>query len=165
MRTVICAATLLLLGCGSLKYESGSWGGGAASHGGDTSTGMVDYGVTHLSHNDRVYLVFISEGGSGSCHSGPPASGTFLASDGRAMEWTCETPDGRTGQVTIGAEKFDLGKGSVFLVNLRNGKTTVEQVAVEGGQFKGGVVEDSLEAAAKTNERLAAFIKVCKTPK
>lgn len=165
MRAVIFAATLTLLGCGGLKYESGSWGGGSASHGSDTNSGIVDYGVTQLTHNDRVYLVLLSEGGSGSCHSGPPALGTFQAPDGRAVEWTCETRDGQSGRLTIGAEKFELGKGAVFLVNLQGGKTTVEQVAVERGQLNGGIIEERLEAAARTSERLAAFIKLCKTPK
>ncbi|HEX4609511.1 MAG TPA: hypothetical protein VH092_15035 [Urbifossiella sp.] len=168
MRVVVpgvAAACLLLWGCTSLKYESGGWGGGCASHSSDTTTGRIDYGVTHLTLNGRVYLVLVSAGGAGSCHAGPPASGTLRTPDGRALEWTCDTRDGRAGRVTIGAERFELDKGAVFLVNLRDGKNVVEQVAVEGAQLQGGNPEDRLKAAANSNERLAAFLKLCETPK
>ena len=87
------------------------------------------------------------------------------ARSGRAVEWACDSPDGRSGPMTVGAERFELSKGAVFLVSLRDGKTAVEQVAVEGGQLQNGAIEDRLKAAAKSNEHLAAFIKLCETPK
>ena len=166
MRTfLVVAAGLMLVGCASLGYESGSWGGGTAGHCGDTATGRTDYGVTHLTLSSRAYFVLVSEGGSGSCSSGPPASGALRATDGREVAWTCDTRDGRTGRVTVGAERFELAKGSVFLVNLRNGTTVVEQVAVDDAQFQGGFSEEQFKIAAGSNERLGAFLKLCETPK
>jgi hypothetical protein len=67
--------------------------------------------------------------------------------------------------VTVAAERFELGKGAIFLVNLRDGKTAVEQVAVESAMLQDGIIEDRLKAAAKSNERLAGFLKLCETPK
>lgn len=163
---VVIAASIVMVGCVNLRCEPGSWGGGSAGHGSDTPTGRINYGVAHLTLNDRVYFVLVSEGASGaSCRSGPPASGTLRPADGREVEWACDTRDGRTGRVTVGGERFELVNGSVFLVNLRSGRTVVEQVAVEDAQLQGGFVEDRLKAAAGSNERLAAFLKLCETPK
>jgi hypothetical protein len=161
---VVIAASLALAGCVNLR--PGSWGGGSAGHGSDTTTGRINYGVAHLTLNDRVYFVLVSEGASGSsCSSGPPASGTLRATDGREVEWACDTRDGRTGHVTVGTERFELSEGRVFLVNLRNGRTVVEQITVEDALLQGGFIEDRLKVAAGSNERLAAFLKLCETPK
>ena len=163
---VVIAASIVLAGCVNLRYAPGSWGGGSAGHGSDTTSGRIDYGVAHLTLNDRVYFVLVSEGAGGSsCRSGPPASGTLRTVDGREVEWACDTRDGRTGRVTVGAERFELAEGSVFLVNLRNGRAVVEQIAVEDAQLQGGFIEHRLEAVAGSNERLGAFLKLCETPK
>jgi hypothetical protein len=162
----IVAASLTLAGCAGLKCKSGSWGGGCSSHFSDGKAGRTDWGVSYLTLDGRVYFVLVSAGGSGGrCGGGPPGSGTLQATDGRAVAWACDTPDGRTGRVTIGAERFELEKGPVFLVNVRDGKTVVEQVAVEARQLQGGVIEDRLKVVTQSNERLAAFLKVCETPK
>lgn len=168
MRTVVVltAACLPVLGCAFLKSASGQWGGGSAVHSGGTQEGRTEYGVVHLTRNSRVYLVMISEGGSGPSSSGSWARGTFKAPDGREVAWGCETSDGRSGRVTIGSESFDLAQGAVFLVNLRDGKTAVEQLTVDIEQFQpNGQIMDQLKVVAQSNERLAAFIKLCETPK
>ena len=80
------------------------------------------------------------------------------------VEWECDTPDGRAGRVTIGTERFELQKGPVFLVNLRDGKTVVEQLAIDFDQLQGGVIEQRLKVVAQSKRRLAAFLKFCETP-
>jgi hypothetical protein len=160
-------AGLPLAGCAGLKYESGSWGGGGDHHFAETSSGrkIIDFEITHLTLNSQVYCVLVSEGGGGSIHGGPPASGSLRGPDGREVEWLCDTPDGRSGRVTIGGRQFKLENGAVFLINLRDETTPVEQVVVDTGVFECSSVsvDDGLKAAAQSNERLAAFLKECET--
>jgi hypothetical protein len=169
MRKAVAVSVVLvgcvLIGCISLKYMPKNWGGRGSANSGLRKTGRTNYGIACLSVNDRVYFTLVSEGGNSLGNSGPPASGTLRAADGRTVEWTCNTADRQTGHVTIGTERFELEKGGVFLVNLRGGKTVVEQVAVEVGQLQGRGIEDRLQAVSQSNERLAEFLKLCKTPK
>jgi len=151
-------------GCAAVKYEYGSWGGGSGGHTSDGKDGRYAYGVSHLTLDGRVYFVLVADGGGGGrCGGGPPGSGTLVAPDGRQIEWVCDTPDGRTGRVTIGAERFELERGAVFLVNLHDGRTVVEQAAVDMTGLQGGFVEERLRTAARTNDHLAAFLKACET--
>jgi hypothetical protein len=168
MRAVVVAAIvagLPLAGCMWLKYESGSWGGGSGSWSSEGQNGKIHYSITYLTFNDRRYCVLVSEAGGGGCSGGPPASGSLNGPDGREVKWQCDTPNGRSGQVSIGSRRFELAKGAVFLISLRNEGTPVEQVAIDTDLLQGDLIEDRLKVAAQSNERLAAFLKGCETPK
>jgi hypothetical protein len=131
----------------------------------DTTKGRIDYTIDYLTLGDRVFLVLIAKGGSASMSSGPPASGTLVAPDGRRIGWRCDTPNGKNGVMKIGQERFELEKGAVFLVHQQEGRTTVEQLAIDMDQLQGGDVEARLEAVAEWHERLACFLELCKTPR
>lgn len=166
MRSVmpVLVGAVVAAGCAAVKYEYGSWGGGSGGHTSDGKGGRYSYGVSYLTLDGRVYFVLVADGGGGGrCGGGPPGSGTLVAPDGRQVEWVCDTPNGRTGRVTIGAERFELERGAVFLVNLHDGRTVVEQAAVDMTGLQGGFVEERLRTAASTNDRLAAFLKACET--
>lgn len=47
---------------------------------------------------------------------------------GESIHWTCRTSDGKTGTVSIGGTDYDLAKGSVFLVTIKNDKPVVKQL-------------------------------------
>jgi len=54
--------------------------------------------------------------------------GVQSAGDGRRFEWSLETVDGRTVKCHLDGKEYDLGKGTLFLVKTKGGKTEVEQL-------------------------------------
>jgi hypothetical protein len=54
--------------------------------------------------------------------------GSRRTSDGRAVRWSAETKDGKTGTVTVNDKAYQLADGAVFLVRTAGGSTRVTQV-------------------------------------
>ena len=167
MRKLLVMAMLLAaVGCYSLMSESGSWGGGGGGSSYSTDRGTVQRGLATLTHDDHTYLVVITSGGAPTHVSGgPPGSGTIQGADGRALEWTCNTRDGVTGKLVIGSEKLRLEDGGVILVDMKDGRTVVEQASVDMRLFEGGSLEDRLKVIAATDTRVAGFLKAAESPR
>jgi hypothetical protein len=122
--------------------------------------------------DDRVYLVIAWTGGSGSgagsnqTYANGKATGTVtFHPDNRQITWSCTTSDGARGAVVIDGQNFDLAKGAVFLVTLKDQKTTVDQVAVDMAKLQGSPVEQKLQAIGETEPRITAFLKASRGEK
>jgi hypothetical protein len=92
--------------------------------------------------------------------------GEFRTRDGRTVPWSCTTPDGKTGTVTIAGADFDLAQGPLFLVTTRGAKPRVQQlttdVNVPGPLGKGeefDAARKRLEALSQSDETVKAFVK------
>ena len=162
----------LSAGCLSLDLDldlpaTGTWGGGSMGFGGATQKGGTSYGIVHLTHNDRVYFVMLIEGANGGrVLSGTGASGEFRKATGTAT-WAVRTRTGRTGQAVIDGQVFQLESGAVFLVSARGPEIGITQVRADLDAFNAGnwSVDDRLRRLGETDERVAAFLKQCETPK
>ena len=74
------------------------------------------------------------------------------------------TPDGRTGTVKIGAESYDLAKGRLFLVSIKDAKPRVKQISLakldlkpEGKSTPEEVTTEQLKELAKTDADIQSF--------
>lgn len=171
MRTPAFAVAFLALAAGCLNIElpaSGSWGGGALSHGGQTGNLRTNYALIHLAHDSRVYFVMLVDGGSGGrvSSSSGGANGEFPTRDSKT-QWDVSTRNARTGRVTIAGQSFKLEEGAAFLVNARDAGVSVSQVKIDLAAFNEGnwSPDDRVRRLAASNERVAAFLKQCETPK
>jgi hypothetical protein len=73
--------------------------------------------------------------------------GKNLAEDGRAVEWQCETGDGKTGSIRIDGARYDLTGGPLFLVSTKGAKGRVRQLRLDlSGSIMGEGVVHSLAA-------------------
>jgi hypothetical protein len=54
--------------------------------------------------------------------------GSAGSADGRGFEWELQTTDGKTGQMRIGNDSYDLSAGAVFIVTTRGGTMDVRQL-------------------------------------
>ncbi len=150
----ILAAGALAAGCSAHNYN---WSCGSTSSGG--------LSVTHLSRDGRMWLVLAAAGCTGtgsSSGSGPGGSwvqGELRAAGGRKVAWSCQAADGGGGAVTVDGRPFDLAKGGLLLVSLRDNKTEVEQLAVDMAKLQRTSVVRDLRDLAEAEPRLAAFLK------
>jgi hypothetical protein len=74
------------------------------------------------------------------------------------------TQDGKSGEVVIDGQKFDLGQGTLFLVSVKDSPTRVEQLTIEPGKLQAmesGSFLDQLIEQAKTEPRIATFLESC----
>jgi hypothetical protein len=145
MFAVTFVACICLPGCGH------DWGGGVNS----ARQGGYDYGTVHLTCDNRVYLLMAVDGRPmGGVPQPKPldgrSGGRFIAPNTRPggyhrfgdpapreVTWSSTTRDGKTGNVTIDGQEFDLGKGGLFLISLMNNRTKVEQLATDLSQLDG----------------------------
>jgi hypothetical protein len=172
MRTrafAIGSIALALAGCVSLEFPAfGSWGGGSMSHGGQTGNLRTNYALVHLTHEARVYFVMLVDGASGGrVSSGASgANGEFPVRDGKA-QWDVSTRNARTGRVTIAGQSFKLEEGAAFLVNAHAETVSATQVKIDLAVFNEGnwSPDDRVRRLAVSDERIAAFLKRCETPK
>jgi hypothetical protein len=136
---------VFLPGCGH------EWGGGVNS----ARQGGYDYGTVHLTCDNRVYLLLAVDGRPiGGVPQPKPldgrAGGKFIAPNARPggdhhfgdpapreVTWSSTTRDGKTGNVTVDGEEFDLSKGGLFLVSLMDNQTKVEQLGTDLSQLDG----------------------------
>jgi hypothetical protein len=158
---VALAAWLPSSGC-----RGHSWGGGTVSQGGFKEGVAYNYSITSLTHDGRVFFVLAADGTTGgSMTASENTRGTLHAADGREVSWSCATPDGTGGTVTVAGQQFDLAKGAVFLVSLKGNQTKVEQLAVDMSRLQGGKVEEELDAVGESEPRVKAFLKECRGEK
>jgi hypothetical protein len=54
--------------------------------------------------------------------------GSARSADGRGFEWEVQTTDGKTGQMRIGNNRYDLSAGAVFIVTTRGDTMDVRQL-------------------------------------
>ena len=161
----LAAVLLACAGCATLPKPE-SWGGGGGSCSQITDKGTANFGIGHATRDGRPYLVVIPAGGGcGQISGGPPASGNVRAADGRVVQWECTTKDGVKGRVKINGEVFRLEDGGVFFIDLRDGRTVVEQAAVDMALLAGGFVEQQLKVLAASDERIARFLRESESPR
>jgi hypothetical protein len=171
-RTYVAAALAgLATGCLGLRLElpaPGSWGGGSMSHGGQTGKLRTNYAIVHLTYDSRVYFVMLVDGSSGGRVSSGSSGGNgeFPTRDGRA-EWNVRTRNGRTGRVTVAGQQFRLEDGALLLVSASAADLSVRQVNMDLDAFNEGnwSADDRVRRLAATNEEVAAFLKLCETPR
>src|SRR5262245_57247470 len=107
MKTLGAVLLLAALGCNSLR--SVGWGGAGGSSSHTTDSGTVHRGLAELTRNGQPYVVLLTAGGEVTHVSGgPPGWGTVHLPDGRDIKWTCDTPNGVAGKVTIDGQVFKL---------------------------------------------------------
>jgi hypothetical protein len=99
---------------------------------------------------------------------GPPVDPNALTvittqeETGRAFAWQCDTPDGVTGSMVIGGERFDLANGNVFLVTTTPGGKVTQLTH----DFWGFVVRaESFMKLAVEQEEINAFVEVANPTK
>ena len=149
---IVCAA--LISGCRAEQATLSRCGAG----GGRIQGTVAQYGYRD---NQMVLVVWsdcnhipISGGGNKGLHS--DHDGTMTGPEGRRVSWKCETPDGKTGTVTINGAKYDLAKGSVFLVSTKGADSGVVQLQRDLSHLPVG--ESGLEKLAKDHADIAAFV-------
>jgi hypothetical protein len=151
-----------LSGCSPTAGKSWGSGGGTVvrSEGGTTTA----YTVQRLTCDGRVYLFLAANGckGSGGGGGSGASRGQLHANDGREIVWSCSTPDGKSGDVVIDGQGFDLSRGGLFLVSTKDKPTRVEQLAVEAGQLQEGSDTEKFPELAKADPRVAAFLQSCR---
>ena len=125
-RLLLVLALMSLGACA--RDQTPSTGGAGWTRIGETFIGLVKWG------EGTAFLIYCdcdSEGGSGprssSSSHGAAAHAWIRSTDGRTVDWWCQTSDGINGEVRINGRKFKLEDGALFLVSTRGGQTQIEQ--------------------------------------
>ncbi|MBN1660311.1 MAG: hypothetical protein JXA93_18075, partial [Anaerolineae bacterium] len=88
--------------------------------------------------------------------------GSAFAHDGRSFDWMLQTADGRTGEIRIGSDRYDLAAGTLFLVTTRDGALRVRQLAHD---LSGVAPNDgAVRAFGHADPDVAAFLDANPTP-
>jgi hypothetical protein len=158
----LAIATLIVLaalGCGRIRGHS--WGGGsyAFSSSGPGKT-LVSRVVEYLTYDGRVVLVLAAAGCStASSGAGPTSTGEMETREGRKIGWSCASPDGMRGTVSIDGKPFELTKGAVFLIWPEGEQIRIEQVAVDMSRLQGGDLQEKLQALGASEPKIAEFLR------
>jgi hypothetical protein len=155
------------IGC-SISIGSGpSWGGGCTGSCSSRLDGDVNYRVAHLTNNGTPFLVLVVDGAGGITgqHSGQQAGGEIGTLDGPTIAWECVTDDTKTGTVTIGAAKYELQKGGLFLVTARHGKVWVRQSPADLSRINGEVDLAALRTTIGHDAIAADFLDRVEKPR
>jgi hypothetical protein len=118
--------------------------------------------LTSAKYKGQLFLLLLVKDTSGFIGSsqGSRMSGQFYSRQGvEVLRWTCDSPDGKTGSVSVGAETFDLAKGGLFLVDPGQGKAVTQQLLVDMAQFQSDDIGENLKAIAPSHPQLATFLK------
>jgi hypothetical protein len=116
---------------------------------------------------DRPAIVIWSDGG-GSFGTGYDRSrkaaqfmGSFRSQDARTYPVEATTADGKSGDVTIDGQTFDLAKGSVFLIKTGGGVTTVKQLTtpISLPQASGKAASEELQKYAAGDATISGFFE------
>lgn len=83
-------------------------------------------------------------------------------SDKRHVEFAGSTKDGRTGNVTIAGNKYDLSEGTLFLVYARK-RYTVKQLKRDLTRFQES--KDLFTELSKSDQDVAGFFRLDEVPK
>jgi hypothetical protein len=84
--------------------------------------------------------------------------GVQSSGDGRRFEWLMETADGRSVKCRLGGKDYDLGKGTLFLVKTKGGKTEVEQLSIDVSAVQTDA--KSLEDFARKDAAVSKFLAI-----
>lgn len=156
---------LLLTGCSPSAGKSwGSSGSSAFQSDGQTST---TYAIQRLTCDGRVYLFLAANRCKGSGGGGGDGGGRgqFHTNDGRDIDWSCATRDGRTGHVVIDGQKFDLAQGGLFLILTSDPPTRVEQLALDPALLPENPGPEPFTELGKSNPKIATFLESCRETK
>ena len=82
--------------------------------------------------------------------------GSAQSADGRSLNWEVQTRDGRTAEVQIGAVRYDLAAGDLFIVTTRSGMPVVRQLRRDLSAVP--LDHDGILAFARDDPDLAAFL-------
>jgi hypothetical protein len=99
---------------------------------------------------------------SKSSNDSPPLvskeEGVQSAGDGRRLEWSMETSDGRTVKCRLDGKEYDLAKGTLFLVRTKGGKTEAEQLSTDLSAVQTDA--KSLEDFARKDAAVSKFLAI-----
>ncbi|MBC8875270.1 MAG: hypothetical protein H8E44_38090 [Planctomycetes bacterium] len=86
--------------------------------------------------------------------------GTLLTTDGRRVEYRCETDNGTVAKVIIDGTAYDSTKGSLFLISTQSEKTQVKQLVADVRNIPREA--EAIRDYALGNPEIAAFFKDAK---
>ncbi|MBC8867966.1 MAG: hypothetical protein H8E44_01040, partial [Planctomycetes bacterium] len=86
--------------------------------------------------------------------------GTFFTSDGRRVEYRCETDNGTVAKFTIDGTAYDSTKGSLFLISTQSERTQVKQLVADVLNFPREA--EAIRDYAFDNPEIATFFKDAK---
>jgi hypothetical protein len=129
------ASLLSLPGCDGPRVQ------GEMFHSQDAAGNLIQYAAVGLIDGQRIFGVLVLADSAGfsivGSTTGPNfREGKHSVTDDRKVTWSCDSWDGRTGEVIIDGEKFDLANGRVFLVAQIDDKSEVKQVAADISQLR-----------------------------
>jgi hypothetical protein len=121
----------------------------------------IDVGSAALAgwNGENVFIVWTDTSSSGSnSHTtdrGASYGGHFVDKGGRRVEYRCDTPDGRTGVLTLAGRDYDLGQGTLFLVSTAGPEARVLQLSRDVRTLK--VTPDAFWKLAEGDKEIAEF--------
>jgi hypothetical protein len=164
--SVLIAASLMT-GCAAVSDIFARWEVTTTSYIGATDHGDRYTQLTSAKYKGQLFLIMMVKDTNDSFSSsqGSRISGQFYSPQGvEILRWTCDSPDGKTGSVSVGAETFDLAKGGLFLVDPGQGKIVTQQLLVDMAQLPSNNMSENLRAIEPNHPQLAAFLKDFKPP-
>jgi hypothetical protein len=150
--------------CGCSPTAGKSWGTSAGTVSRFEGGTKTSYTIERLTSDGRIYLVLAANGckGSGGGGGAGASHGQLYAKDGRNIAWSCSTRDGKTGNVIIDGQEFDLTDGALFLISTKDKPTHVEQLAIEAEQLQEWSNTEKFPELATADPRIAAFFQSCR---
>ncbi len=173
MRHFLFAVIATVIGCnGGAQQGRGvhqvSWSHAALDQ--PTIAGIDEACVMFGTYGDSAAIILWTDGAGGSFGAGwdKPReavhySGRLKSQDARLIDVNAFTADGRTGEVTIDGQKFDLAKGTLFLIKTDGGETQVKQSSLKIPQpdrkspDQAKSYSDTLREFANSNEEISGF--------
>jgi hypothetical protein len=163
-RTILCLIRLALLVV-LVVTTVAACGGGSNPPAATKSLGFSERGgYLFLRWEEGLeVLIWHDLTGEGTASSAGSVAGRFYiergsarAADGRSLAWDVQTRDGRTGEARIGAVRYELASGNLFLVTTQEGATEVRQLARDLSAVS--LDHDGILAFARSDPDLAAFL-------
>ncbi|MBA3313483.1 MAG: hypothetical protein H0T47_09385 [Planctomycetaceae bacterium] len=167
----LCVATV---GCDSGPQEARgvrvvSWSTSSPDR--EPVGGIDEAQVSFATFGEKPAIVIWSDGG-GTFGAGYDKtrravhySGSLRAHDARTYPVEAFTADGKTGDVMIDGQRFDLAKGSLFLVKTGGGATTVKQltktvpIPVTSAENEAESAQEKLREYATANREISDFFE------
>lgn len=159
-RLSVCVAVLtagILPGC-SRTGSSGNWGSGLTT----INSLTAEYSIVRLEHDRLPYLILaVDLVGHGRVSGGTGVhSGRIVAVSGMPeLVWSCSTETGRSGNVVIADQSFDLTNGGLFLVTTSEQRVSVRQVATPLEHLQDKSAPRGFSEMAHMQPQIAHFLK------
>jgi hypothetical protein len=150
---------LVVLALGCLFLSTGC---GPVSSGLGGSATIGDTWVDYASKDGKLFFVlwntigYTTSGSSGGGRDGYLASGSIIHDKKPPLKWQVQTPDYKTGTVTINGTNYELNKGGLFLVSGGGEKATVRQFPTDLSAVEPSA--KGLENFAKSDPDVAKFV-------